>query len=153
MKDFVYNINPYAQIANLLYVKSVLKEIVEQRAVQEYYYLTDSENRPLPNPRVVGNKLVLDMPLPPTVNTDKLIDIYMADHTKVIFNTLLNLDLYGIVRINKKIYINKNFTSEDEGSDYGMIVLSILPDYRKLVFVLAIYMALILSVIYYVNWF
>lgn len=153
MKNLLYNLNPYAQITNLLYVKSVLKEIVSQRVVQEYYYLTDSENKPLPNPRIIGNKLVLDMPLPPSVNSDELIEIYISDHTKVLFNTLLNLDLYGIVRINKKIYINKNYDSEDENADYGMIILSILPDYRKLVLVLTIYMAIILSVISYVNWF
>lgn len=150
-KNLLYNINPYSQAVNIIYVRKVLKEMVAQRLIQEYYFLTDEKNDPIENPVCVDGKLILTMPLPAEIDGNS-VDIYVADHTKVLFNTLLNLDLYGIVRVNKKIYVNNNYTPDTDDDDYGVIFLEIKPDYRKFLFVIAIYMLLIVSIIYYVYW-
>lgn len=100
-KNFWYNINIFSQISNLLYSSKVVKEIVSQRVIEEYYYLTNEKNQRVKNPTIVRGKLVLKLPLHP--NMDELqIETYIEDHCKVLMNTLLSLNLYGIVRFGKK---------------------------------------------------
>lgn len=156
-KNISYKLNLFSQISNLFYSINVIKEIVRQRAVEEYYHLKDDKDKVVRNPVMVGNTLVLKMPLPPLLD-DIQIETYIEDHCKVLMNTLLSLNLYGIVRFGKKIYINDDYVKEDEeNSDYGIIILTVSPDYKRVFITLAIYSILITSILYYVfyfnNWF
>lgn len=149
LKNFYYNINIFSQISNIFYASKVLKEIHNQRVIEEYYHLTDDKNNKVRNPISQGNKLILKMPLPPKIDEFQ-IETYIEDHCKVLINTLLSLDLYGIVKFGKKIYINDQFNEEDEESDYGLVIITISPSYKKFFVTLTIYITIILSVIYYV---
>lgn len=152
-KNFLYNINLFSQLSNLLYSSRVIKEIVHQRVIEEYYYLTDSKGARMRNPVMVGKNLVLKMPLHPEMDEFD-IETYIEDHCKILMNTLLSLNLYGIVRFGKKIYLNDNYVKDEEDTaDYGMIILTVSPDYKKFFITLAIYTILILSVVYYVFYF
>jgi hypothetical protein len=152
-KNILYKLNLISQISNLIYSRRVIKEIVVQRAVEEYYYLTDEKGKKLRNPTMVKGSLTLKMPLPPNLDEFQ-IETYIEDHCKILINTLLSLNLYGIVRFGKKIYINDNYVDEsEEAIDYGMVILTISPDYRRVLITMAIYMVLILSILYYVSFF
>lgn len=140
MKNFLYNINPYAQVKNYLYARKTLKQIVEQKLLFEHYFLEDKTGKPLENPMYAGGSMILEMPLPPNINEVE-IESFIKDHSKVMFDSLLKLDLYGIVSIDKKIFLNDEFSEDTD--DYGAVILVVRPDIKRLAKTIACLVALL----------
>lgn len=151
MKNFLYNINLYAQITNLMYTKVVLKEMYEQGVLNDHYYLKDKDDNPLENPIYKKGNLILELPLPLDIK-DVDIEQYGIDHTKVLFNTLIKVDLYGLVKIDKRVIINENFNNEDPTSDYGAMFFIVKPDTTRLrssLIWISLFVALTINIVYF----
>lgn len=146
MKNLLHKINVWGHISNLMYAKRVIREIYDQKVLYDHYYLTDKNGDFMDNPLLVGDKLVLELPLPNDIK-DVDIEQYGVDHSKLLFNTLLKVDLYGVVNIDKRVIMNKDYNAEDASSDYGAIIFVVKPDYSRLLTSIAWIVAILLLII------
>ena len=135
-KNLLYNLNLYAQIVNILYVRKVFKEVVNQDIIQNEYYLTNAKGNKIKNP-ILSRRghILLELPLPDDIDNDQIND-YVMQHSYKLIDWFVGLDLFGLVIMNNKVFINKYTEAEQQNEnlikDFGSALITAKPDYNRL---------------------
>jgi len=144
----LYHFNLYSQYRNARYAKITLRNICKEKSVQDVYYHSDEFEKRIPNPKMVGfGSMKLSLLIPDGVSTEEELNFYIADHSKFITEMLVNLDLYGIIKVNKTIYAEKYLDDDKNPIIDGVVNFKYIPKYGKFYFTLSMYCVAIFSLL------